>query len=299
MDTEQRSGTNAHAATPLGDPARGRTPVPGTSQTTSFGQRLGEQVAAQQIHDGIKGDDTKETSEAEKNLQRRLQDEQLLSDLANNRFEGPRYRTFEEALTRYAVSVMKGWIHSGHIFRLAATRGYDIRPTEAELRALCEEPDDRDELAMMTVAVALPKFREKALVEGGWKVSLGASLTTYFMGACVFVFPNEFRKLRVERSRWNRCNEAMARVHEQHVASYERGGWRSTEPGSAVAGYTEFEDHLSSLSPREASLVTGTLAGYRQAEMMEMFGETSIRAIEGALYRWRQTSQQKLTKREG
>ncbi len=35
----------------------------------------------------------------------------------------------------------------------------------------------------MTVALALPRFRELALVRGGWRYEGGASLATYFMGA--------------------------------------------------------------------------------------------------------------------
>ncbi len=33
----------------------------------------------------------------------------------------------------------------------------------------------------MTVALALPRFRHRAFVEGGWSYEGGASVTTYFM----------------------------------------------------------------------------------------------------------------------
>jgi len=85
-------------------------------------------------------------------------------------------------LVRYAVSVMRGWLHSGHVLRLAKLRGYDPHPSEPELTSLATVSDARDELAMMTVAVALPGFRQNALIKGGWKANLGASSTTYFMG---------------------------------------------------------------------------------------------------------------------
>ena len=46
---------------------------------------------------------------------------------------------------------------------------------------------------MYVVADALVYFREHALVQGGWSPTGGASLTTFFVGACVQVFPNVFR----------------------------------------------------------------------------------------------------------
>lgn len=289
---------------PSGSLVRGRTSLqPAPSSLTAPGsaaQQLGAPVTTEEIRAGIeKAKYADEARDAAEVLQRRLQDQRLLQDLAENRFEGPRYRAFEEVLVRYAVSVMRGWLHSGHVFRLAKLRGYDLHPSEPELTSLATVSDARDELAMMTVAVALPGFRVNALIKGGWKANLGASLTTYFMGACVFVFPNEFRKIRVQRSRWNKSDQALARDRDEHVANYERAEWRSTEPASAVTGFAELESHLASVSPREAALVLGSLAGYTQAEMVEMFGEPSARAIEGALYRWRQNCQRDMKQKGG
>jgi hypothetical protein len=36
----------------------------------------------------------------------------------------------------------------------------------------------REELADITVALALPKFRDQALIGGGWRADGGASLST-------------------------------------------------------------------------------------------------------------------------
>jgi hypothetical protein len=57
----------------------------------------------------------------------------------------------------------------------------------------------------MIVALALPRFREHALIGGGWRLDGGASLPTYFMGACLYIFPNEFRKRRVYQQKHARA----------------------------------------------------------------------------------------------
>jgi hypothetical protein len=73
-------------------------------------------------------------------------------------------------------------MHSGYLFKLTASRGYLLNPSDIELEELRRDHEARDELATMTVAVALPKFRERALIGGGWTYEGGASLPTYFMG---------------------------------------------------------------------------------------------------------------------
>ena len=116
---------------------------------------------------------------------------------------GPRFDQFRDELARYAVSVLSGWMYSGYVFQLAARRGFVLRPTAAELDEIHRDPRAlRQELAVMIVAVALLAFREHALVGGGWRANGGASLTTYFLGACLTAFPNEFRKHRSQRQRW-------------------------------------------------------------------------------------------------
>jgi hypothetical protein len=47
-------------------------------------------------------------------------------------------------------------MHSGYVFKLSASRGFALHPSAAELEELHREPAARDELANMTVAVALP-----------------------------------------------------------------------------------------------------------------------------------------------
>ena len=140
----------------------------------------------------------------EESLRRRAADQRLRDELATHNFSGPQYQQFERELVRYGTSVLRAWMYTGYVFKLASSRGYCLRPSEVELGALHRESDVREELANMTVAVALPKFRQRALIDGGWRPDGGASLSTYFTGACLAVFPNEFRRWRVQVEKWRR-----------------------------------------------------------------------------------------------
>lgn len=126
----------------------------------------------------------------------RAADKELRDELESAGFAGPKYRLFEEELTRYAMSVRRAWMYTGRIFKLTAARGHTLYPTDAELEDLHCSSDTREGLAAMTVSAALPRFRQQALIDGGWSVEGGASLGTYFMGACLYAFPNEFRRAR-------------------------------------------------------------------------------------------------------
>lgn len=207
-------------------------------------------------------------------------DRRLVDALAAAGFAGPRFDRFRDELARYAVSVLCGWIYSGYVFQLAAERGFVVRPTAAELDVLHRDADLRQELAVMVVAVALPAFREQALVGGGWRADRGASLTTYFLGACLIAFPNEFRKHRSQRQRWR----AQDAAHPTAAASCAAA---SGDPASLVAGTMRVREDLAQMDPRTRAIVALRMDGYRQEEIAEMLGETSARAVEGVLYRWR------------
>jgi hypothetical protein len=207
-------------------------------------------------------------------------DRKLVDVLAAGGFAGPRFDRFRDELARYAVSVLSGWMYSGYVFQLAAGRGLVLRPTATELDQLHRDADLRQELAVMVVAVALPAFRAHALVGGGWRADGGASLTTYFLGACLTVFPNEFRKYRSQRQRW------QAQDDSGQKAAASRAG-AASDPADLIAGTMRVRADLARMDPRTRAIVALRIDGYRQEEIAEMLGETSVRAVEGVLYRWR------------
>jgi len=216
----------------------------------------------------------------QENLERQTADDRLRKEMTRQNFAGPLYRNFEHELARYAHSVLRGWMYTGYVFQLLAGRRFRLHASETELAELAADSDLREELATMTVALALPRFKERALVGGGWTYQGGASLPTYFMGACLYVFPNEFRRWRAQRLRWRRqdWNETVTRDPDHS---------QTTNPAVLAAGNLRVADHLGQLSPREAAIVTMKMDGYTLEEIAETLGEASVRAVEGVLYRWR------------
>lgn len=214
------------------------------------------------------------------NLQRRLADQKLLRVLASDGFAGPRYDRFVSELAAYGISVMRGWMHSGYIFKLTAARGRSLHPTEWELERLVRMSDVREELANMTVALALPGFRDKALIGGGWHVDGGASVPTYFMGACVHGFPNQFRS-------WSKYERRHDQAAWREGALYPPVTEPARDPAVIAMGNIRVLDDMAGLDKRTAAVVALTIDGYSQDEIAELLGLPSDRAVEGILYRWR------------
>ncbi|MFJ2828533.1 hypothetical protein ACIPC1_13295 [Streptomyces sp. NPDC087263] len=216
--------------------------------------------------------------------ERRAADEQLLKYLARDGFEGRDYEYFQNELVRYALSVLGAWLHSGYIFHLVARQGLALGPTEAELEELRRDSDLREELAGITVARALPRFRQKELVEGGWSYDGGASVTTYFMGACLRAFPNEFRGHRAGEERYRRAAQRQQTVGVPQLAA-------PSAEDEAIS-LQRVLDHLKGIrNPRTRTAVGAiVLAGYTHAEIQELFDAPSVRVVEGILHRWRKTT---------
>jgi hypothetical protein len=227
--------------------------------------------------------DAEDARRLEESLQRRAADQELRDELAREDFSGRLYRRFEEELARYGTAVLRAWMHSGYVFKLAASRGFALYPSDAELEELHREHEARDELANMTVAVALPRFREQALIRGGWTYEGGASLPTYFMGACLYIFPNEFRRCRVQKEKWRRQDQ-----REPGVLIPEADP--SSDPAVQAIGNIHVAERLAATDERARAIVALTIDGYGQeeiAEIAEIVGKRSVRAVEGVLYRWR------------
>ena len=225
----------------------------------------------------------------QENLERREADQRLVDALAQHDFSGPLYRRFEDELVNYGLAVTKGWTFSGHIFHLTAARGFRLHPTDLELEELRRDGDLRLEFADLTVATALPRFRNRALVRGGWRHDLGASLTTYFAGALVYEFPNHFRRRRVDRRKYERAcrREGVVLLPQAEPSS---------DPAVIALSDMRVRADLTRLRPRDRRIVVLTLVGYSQEEIVELLGETSVRAVEGVLHRWRIREQQRLAR---
>ncbi|MEU6424293.1 hypothetical protein ABZ860_00230 [Microbispora sp. NPDC046973] len=252
-------------------------PIQPAEQSASV---LGAPISLSDTLKGIPATRAAEARRLQESLERRAADQLLRDELARYDFSGNRYQRFEEELARYGMSVLRGWMYTGYIFKLTASRKFALSPSEAELEELHRDSDAREELATMTVALALPRFRKHALVEGGWRYEGGASLPTYFMGACLYIFPNEFRRRRVQRKKWTRA-------HMREALTMHPDGGVTTGVETEALGNMRVRDDLERADARTRPIVALTIDGYTQEEIVELLDETSVRAVEGALYRWR------------
>src|SRR5664280_1397358 len=135
---------------PANDEPIGRPVKPGSTPAMAApGEHLGAPVQRQDIQAGLSDDYAAEARAAEENLRRRGADRELIQDLAKDGFIGQRYERFTNDVARYGISVMRGWLHSGHVFKLVAGRGFSLHPSADEMDALAHDPDLREELALM------------------------------------------------------------------------------------------------------------------------------------------------------
>jgi DNA-directed RNA polymerase specialized sigma24 family protein len=203
----------------------------------------------------------------------RLRDQQLVDRLSCRGFTGPEYATFAAEFAAYGLAVCRAWLASGIIFSFCARRGRPLgRPPDFWTS------DDRHELVLETVALALKEFRERALVRKLWSPDGGASLKTYFIGTCLFVFPNVFRTWQRGEARWSQIELADA-PPDLEAATHD-------DPASIVPLRVDMTDELRSLDPRTAAVIILTAERYTQQEIAEILGMT-VRAVEGVLNRHR------------
>ncbi|MFD8085354.1 hypothetical protein ACFV4F_27060 [Kitasatospora sp. NPDC059722] len=230
-----------------------------------------------------------EARRLQESIDRRMADQRIVQLLAGDGFAGRRYDRFVEELVRYGIAVLKAWMHSGYIFKLVAARGYGLKAHERELEQLHLDNDLREELATMTIACALPRFREQAFVEGGWRFEGGASITTYFMGACAYDFPNEFRRWRASEGRQSRALRRQEAVTQEPV--------RALSVADEVLGNLRVVADLEDIDdPRTRAAVAMVIDGYSQEEIREVLGAATVRVVEGLLYRWRWRAKAKQSK---
>lgn len=128
----------------------------------------------------------------------RQQDAELVKRLRINRFSGPEYDRFKEKLITYGLGICNAWIRSRVMHAKCADSGRPVDEFPVD-----GTNDDARDLAAETAVNAAEEFRKVALVEGRWDPSRGAALTTYYIGMCVLVYPNVYRRWLRQRRRDN------------------------------------------------------------------------------------------------
>lgn len=258
-------------------------------------------VTEAEVLDNVPVADRAEVEQLAERVRRHAVDAEVFAAVRAEGFEGKRWDRLAEDLGRYGWAVMAAWLFTGYVFVKVNQIGRPLTPTDAELAELARDAEVREELCIETVARAVKTFRDQAIADRGWSPQGGANLTTFFVGACVQAFNNEFRRwCRLER-RWGPNQVADPQVLAEHggrLAEVSRGPHVFAEPARAAADGDHFERVLTELSDTEQVIVRFTDAGYAQKEIGEMLGLTE-RAVEARLYRLRRRDIRGAMRRHG
>ncbi|MHA6631895.1 RNA polymerase sigma factor [Pseudonocardia sichuanensis] len=220
--------------------------------------------------------DDEEAERPAESLERRQADLELRNDLALAGFDGPEWRRFAEELARYGRAVMKAWCYSGEIFNQCRKKNCYPGPSPEHWT-----DDDRDGLADDVVTAAIIAFRDRALIGRGWDWRAGASLKTYFIGACVYQFPNAFRRWRTEDQTWNQLRRldpsADELLHQRHRDDTEDLALIHLESSTAFDAIPDDRTKIAMLLHSQ---------GYTYPEIADLL-DTSVKAVDGLLIRHR------------
>jgi hypothetical protein len=211
-------------------------------------------------------------------LQRREGDVALRDELAAEGFEGSLWWLFTHELAQYGYAVVVAWLRTDEMFAQCKKRG--CYPGPPPLRW---QQDDVHSLANDTVSQAILDFRERALIRGGWRPDGGASLKTYFVGRCVFAFPNFYRKWVGDQ--WHRRQLGLSMTDSEDIVGLSSSG---QDPAEIAVGrlhlWRAFDD-IADDRTKQAILLQE--AGYRVEEIAELLGGAGRDVVRGILQRQR------------
>ncbi|MUL69608.1 MULTISPECIES: sigma factor-like helix-turn-helix DNA-binding protein [unclassified Mycolicibacterium] len=223
-------------------------------------------------------------------VRRHAVDRQLFELVRADGFCGRRWRRLSDDLVRYGWAVLDAWLRTGYIFAKVESIGRPLKHDGSETLELAVDRDLREELCAETVARALSNFRAAAVAGVGWNPDGGASLTTFFVGACVQAFNNEFRRWSRHERKWghNRAVDPQELLKRgDALAEVQRGPHMFPEPARMAADGDHFDRVFAELTDVERAIVQLTDDGFSQDEIGEALDMTP-RAVEGRLYRLRQ-----------
>lgn len=207
---------------------------------------------------------------ADARLDRLLGDQELLLRLQLSGYAEAEWEPVAQEFARYGLGVLQAWIGTGHIFgAVLAMTGYRLAPP---LDALND--DDAYDLAADTVVTSLRAFLD-VLKSKKWDPTRGASLKTYFIGQCMWQFPNIYKRWWRERAKWS----AVVLDSDDTVLDMHAGA--APPPDQAVVAREEASEALALVSKESArqAFVLQEL-GYSFDEIADELGLADAKAVE-------------------
>lgn len=226
------------------------------------------------------------------NARRRLADHALLEQLIACEFSGPLFDVTVTEFAAYGIAIMMAWMRTGQIIRQCALKG---RPLALGSFTPGQwSRDDRLELSLETTARALKNFIEDVLKPRKWDHRRGATLKTFFVGACLLQFPNNFDRWAGEQKRWTRVVAPELADPELTENGADQGcdfQWSDPTAEAALRRWKVQEalETIEDPKTRDAARLV-YMNGYNHAEAGQAVG-LSARAVEGRLRRLRRRSQ--------
>jgi hypothetical protein len=197
---EQGPGAESRSGDPARPDARATAdhlaPDQGQSSITPVSELSLAKVEAELTLDDYSDDKQRTMAE---NFARRQADQETIIELQRQDFKGLPYEYFAAELAAYGFAVMMAWMRTREIFKQCKDKG---RPLSFGLTRDWSR-EDRMGLAGLTVAKALVVFRDQVLRPAKWDPGRGATLKTYFVGACVQQFPNFYDSWMRQEQRWD------------------------------------------------------------------------------------------------
>jgi hypothetical protein len=237
-----------------------------------------DELERQLTDDDLSSPDDPAERKRVKNARRLLADRALLAELAAAGFAGPVFDIAETEFAAYGIAVLMAWMRTKQIFGKCRDIGRPVSDHTLEWTR-----DDRLEIAIETTARGLRYFVDNVLRAGRWDPSRGATLRTFFVGACLLQFCNVFELWATEQRHWAQINDGEP-IPDDAVGGGDPQ-WADPTGDAAVRRRTA-EEQLNSIpdpKTREAAwLVLGL--GKSHADAGKAVG-LSAGAVEGRIYR--------------
>jgi DNA-binding CsgD family transcriptional regulator len=215
-------------------------------------------------------------------LDRLCADAELAERLHRARYRGRDWNYFVTELIKYGYAVLISWMRSGLIWRRLADRNIGGLPAPP---AWEWHNEAWNEIAGMTMVVAVEKFRDTVLIAGRWNPQRGASLKTYFIGQCLFRFPNVYRAWRTS------VLTHQAEIPEE-LQPWQLATPTTSSPERQLIDRDEIDRELGELDDRTRAVLLLLEQGYDQAETAARLG-TTRKSIEMVVRRHRARAQRR------
>ena len=191
-----------------------------------------------------------------------------------------------EQLARYGFRILLGWLRTGKIVQKCVTQGHGSPRLPSWLMSDEREAQEvRQELVWETLANGLVIFRGN-LEAGRWDPEAGRSLATYFVGACVYAFPNVLRRWRNGDAKWEKSREVLFREGAFLVEP-------RFHPFSVIDAIVTLESFVTDEHERDANVIRLVFDGFKRVEIAHVLG-MSVSDVNRVVRRWRSRTKAKL-----